>query len=128
MNNAIGLAQGFVRFGSMAHHVLLKMHELGDMRYTDLVTEMPDEVPRAIGTAIDRLRKHKFIHRKDLATKYVTGEKTQWLYSLGPKTNKDGYKHRPATNAEKAARYRANQAALRRRVPSVFEFRGEIHV
>jgi DNA-binding HxlR family transcriptional regulator len=114
-----GLPQGFVRFGSIAHRILIALHELGDMRHRDLVDEMPDLSVSCIGMSLHRLMQAGLIHRVGVAAAYDTGEKTGSIYSLRPPT-RHIRRHR-ATAAERTARYRAAQRL--RQATSVFAWR-----
>lgn len=118
-----GLAQGFVKFQSVACVLLRAFHELGDMRHVDLVEETGLET-RLVSTALRRLKQHKFIFKIDLARKYETGERTQQLFGLKPSTDKK-MQHKRATEQERMARRRTN---LKGQVASVFAFRGQINV
>lgn len=119
-----GLGKGFVKFGSCAHAILLKFHELGDMDQLMLAEELPQFSFDHIGMTIFRLRDNGFIARQDRASKYQTGHsRTMWKYGLGPRPKR--YDTLPVSDVEKCARSRA---AAKLRTPSVFEFRGQIHV
>lgn len=114
-----GLAQGFVRFGTVAHRILLAMHEHGDMRHSELVEEL--DVPTGnVGMNLTRLARYRFIWPAGKVSKYETGAaKTEMLFSLVHRRCID-QKYEPASGPEKQKYYRD---ARRKRVASVWEFR-----
>ena len=112
-----GLPQGYVRFGSIAHRILVALHELGDMGQTDLNEEI-DESPGAIGMQLTNLRRHGFIFIVRKASRCGTGQVTQAIYSLQRPEQVPCY--RKATGAERQTRYRK---AKKMQVASVFELR-----
>jgi hypothetical protein len=115
-----GLPQGYVQFGTLAHRILVVLHELGNMRHRDLVEEMPDLLAGCISVALRRLARAGLIHRVGVASAYDTGEKTGSIYSLHPPTHY--VRRRRVPGAERAARYRAAQRM--RQATSVFAWRG----
>jgi len=113
----VGLAQGFVRFGTTPHRVLVLLHELGDLGHRELVEETGAD-PRLVAVTLQRLARFKFIFPAGVDAQPATGEKTQRRWAL--KRNPNLRSYRPLTVAERQARYRAT---TRRRVASVWEFR-----
>lgn len=112
----VGLAHGFVRFGTTPHRVLVLLHELGDLGHRELVEETRAD-PRLVAMTLQRLAKHRFIFPAGVDAQPATGEKTQRRWSLQRRRIEP---YRPLTMAERQARYRAT---TRRRAPSVFEWR-----
>lgn len=112
-----GLPQGYVRFGSLAHQVLLALAEHGDQRQVDLV-ELLEAYPRYVGMALSRLSKFGFIYARRKVR--ATGERTQKLWTLEPV---EMASWRRLSVRERTRSYRARQAL---RAPSVFAFRGQI--
>lgn len=116
-----GLGQGFVRFGTVAHDILLYLHEHGPARYTDLFEELGHS--RGVSANLRRLRKFGFIYKYDVSPLKETGERTQavWSLSMPP-----GYRvrrmrdYKPLTPAERTKRYRERK---KKRVSSIWEFR-----
>lgn len=114
-----GLPQGYVRFGSLAHQVLLALAEHGDLRLVDLV-ELLEADPRYVGTALSRLSKFGFIYARRKARGRHQGERTQRQWTLEPV---EMASWRPRSVLERSRSKRARQAL---RAPSVFAFRGQI--
>jgi hypothetical protein len=120
-----GLPQGFVRFDSVPCAILKFIYEHGEARHVDLFEEgVASEF--AIAMALVRLRRCGFIIRLGRASAYDTGDRTQAVYAIiGAKRRRDLESTKNATDSERTKRWRQNR---RKRVPSVFQFRGEIHV
>jgi hypothetical protein len=121
----VGLPQGFVKFGSVGHKILVFIFEHADARQVDLVEEnIASEA--SIGVALTRLRRSGMVICLGRASAYDTGDRTQAVYAL------PGTPRRPrlestqnAPNKARTKKYRENR---RKRVSSIFQFRGEIHV
>lgn len=118
-----GIRQGFVCFGTVAHRILVAMHQAGDMRLRDLDEELRDVAVAAISMQLTRLERYGLVHRIKKAPLYSTGDKTQWIYSLTPPARPPAPYHR-ATTRERSARERGRRAQRAVRVPSVFDWRG----
>src|SRR5437867_9048088 len=97
----IGLAQGFLKFGTSAHKLLLALHELGDMRQCDL-REETGIAKEQMSMLLLRLTDYRFIYRVRKASVYDTGDMTQWVYSL---RHRWSVKYKPHTPAERQGRY-----------------------
>jgi hypothetical protein len=119
----IGLPQGFVRFGTLAHRVLVAIHEYGPMTVTSLKIELPDVDIRALSTILGRLEVARFVFDIGRVGQYESGERTQTKYDLQQNINRRPYKC--VTHAQRSARYREKN---RRRVASVFDFRSTISI
>ncbi|WP_349745358.1 hypothetical protein [Roseateles cavernae] len=116
-----GLSQGFVRFGTLAHRLLLALHTLGDLRSCDLVDELDADL-RCVATNLIRLRDAKFIYARGKVCGVPNNERTQMRWTLKP-TETTRYRRLSAN--QRRQRY---QARLKLRAPSVFAFRGRIEI
>ena len=116
-NNNPGIPQGFIKFGSIAHWILLAVHRIGEaMTLSEVASELPGVCPRAICQTLTRLTKYGFIHR--LGKRRTESCHPEYVYSL-----KEG-KFRPwerDTDYERAKKYRARKARAALRVASVFQ-------
>lgn len=128
-----GLKQGFVRFGTLHHKILVLMHNHRfHATLTWLCTELPDATVNAVSMALTQLHRHSYIHRgPKVPPEKAIGGIAQYRWSLVPfsdrslKTNR----YKPKTPSQRQHKYRARLSAERKaRVSSVFHFRGEIHV
>lgn len=121
-----GLVQGFVRFGTLAHKVLVLMLEAGTLRHTEICNEF-EVTPAHVAATLQRLSKYGFIFAVDRASQLETGTRTETIYALQPE-HKKKRRWRPATPRERTANYRANkkakQIAKSLKVPSIFHYRG----
>lgn len=114
----IGLRDGFVRFGSVAHAILLYVHEAGPSQLAELDDALPHELGLSVIT--HRLVKHGFLHRAGRQA-YRPRIRSGHLYALDPPLG------RIRTTRETTSQAQKRQRVDRRlRVPSVFEFRGNI--
>ncbi len=117
----VGLPQGYVRFGSLAHQVLLALAEHGDLRHADL-NELLEADPRYVGMALVRLSQYGFIYARRKVRGQHEGERTQKLWTLEPV---EMASWRRLSVRERCRNYRARKAL---RAPSVFAFRGQIKI
>lgn len=117
-----GLPNGFVQFDTLAHRVLVALHELGDLRCTDLVDELVDVDQRHVGMALTRLARWGFIFRRRRVTARTAFERTQALWTL--QACKE-IQFRRMSCAERCRRYHARR---RVQVSTVFAFRGRLDV
>jgi len=112
-----GLPQGFVIFGTLAHKILVLLHQLGDQCHSDMVAEL--EVGEShMGTIIQRLADYRYIYPAGKMHTYDTGMKTQMLWSLKYRKPSDQKQYRRATPAERMRRRR--EALKARAATSVF--------
>jgi hypothetical protein len=123
-----GIAQGFVRFGTLAHRILVIAYEQRWTSNRAVHDELKsqgivfDHSNAAIAANLARLRDHGFL--------YIVGRdrgptgRSFALYAITPRTGNQIYV-KPMTPAERTRKYRARKAV---RVPSVFNFRGKIKV
>lgn len=118
-NYHAGLKDGFVRLGTLAHRILLYIHESGPALHAELVEVMPGEV--GISGNLGRLVRHGFLYRAGRQS-HKPGVRGGAVFSL--------HKQRALApvNTSKASqeRYRAAKKAERLRVASVFDWRGSI--
>lgn len=115
----IGLPQGFVRFGTYHHRILVAMLQLGPLRHRDVVEDLGLS-PGAASVALAQLADARMIHRQPPARAYDTGERTQAVWGLDRYRGPLSVRTVRASAAERQARYRT---ARRQRVASVWEFR-----
>lgn len=114
-----GIAQQFVRFNSLAHHILKRLHDEGPATGAELARKRTHAEAVQVSSTLIRLRRADMVfivgrHRP-------TGKRSHPLYGLQPVIRQTG--PRVMTRAEKQAGYRER---LKVRVPSVFEWRGSI--
>ena len=115
-----GLAQGFVRFNTVAHEILLLLHEFGRMRHSDFVEELGSEKAANVSATLKRLHVFGFIHPCGKLSKYIARDaRTQQVWSLEIPEKITDYKR--ASVRERTRRYRA---AKKLQVASVFDWRG----
>jgi len=128
-----GLPQGFVRFGTTAHLILVHLAEVGETSQVNLQEELGFDA-REVGMNLTRLRRHKFIRKLGRLDGYLFECRTQAVYTLFHSGIRAdiyvGVKNK--TTAERTRKYRAKLASAKvdasLRVPSVFNFKGEFHV
>lgn len=109
-----GLPQGFVRFGTVAHSILLALR-FGDATMAELVEECGLSAAEVSRTLL-RLKHGRFVHRHTKVSKYDTGlQRSQYLYSL---KRRAAVPYAPAAGSVRQARH---TAARSMRVSSVFE-------
>lgn len=118
-NKLFGLKEGFLRFGTLAHRILVYIHEHGPACHADLCEELGDT---GVATNLVRLCRHGFLFRAGRTRK--PGERSKHLYSLS-KSAPPGSLRRISTRAEIDARCRAKRKL---RVTSVFDFRGRVSI
>lgn len=112
-----GIAQGFIKFDSLACQILRAYLEFGPMNHSDLMDVLGHDA-RHVSTVVGRLQLHGFIWKQDRACKYDTGlAKTQWIFGLTPHESRH-FNTRKRTVAERQARYRAK--VVRQRANSIF--------
>lgn len=118
-NYHAGLKDGFVRLGTLAHRILLYIHESGPALHAELVEVMPGEV--GISGNLGRLVRHGFLYRAGRQA-FKPGVRGGALFSI----EEPHWRVRQAVeNTPKMSqdRYRA---AKKLRVASVFDWRGAI--
>mgnify|MGYP001034247610 CR=1 FL=1 len=116
-----GLPTGFVRFGTLAHKILLVAHRDGETSWVRLLQEFPDK-SEALSTNLRRLEEHGFLH---LTGRVREGDhRLFYVYQIErPIGKRSKVWDDPLSDTERKRRYKLR----RRRVPtSVFEFRGKI--
>lgn len=125
----VGIASGFIRFGSLAHRILVIVHEHKRTSHRQIYTELKDQDSRlahsktAVNTNIGRLRDNGFL--------YVVGSsrgrmgRSFALYAITRRHKGSQDYVKPMTATERTRKYRARKAV---KVPSVFAFRGQITV
>lgn len=123
-----GLKQGFVKFGTIAHRILVALHRRGKASiFTWFVLEMPDLDDKAIAMTLTYLGRYGYIFNTGKVNGHdsPTGvAQTRW--ALREVTRP---RYRRISQAKRQAKCRnAKREAQAARVPSVFQFRGEIHV
>lgn len=115
-----GLAQGFLRFGTLLHDILLLLYNHGDMRQKDFVEELGRDATFGIAVSLRRLEKHGFIYACGKLHKYKANDgPTQMVWSLNPPEKILECKR--ASARERTRRYRAKKKT---QVASVFDWRG----
>jgi hypothetical protein len=117
-----GLAQGFVRFDSVAYHVLRYLHEHGPSLSADISRNNTHTEAVQISATIIRLRKNGFIFLVGRDRK--PGKRSHSVFGL--EKNNRGSSWLPImTPAEKQKGYRERRKI---KVSSVFDFRGRIQL
>lgn len=117
----VGLPQGFVEFGTVAHRVLLALHAIGEGTQKDIEEEIAEQII-GISSTIYRLHIAGFIYKSGTLSKYDSGlYRTQWIYSLDKPKKVPAF--RKATVSERTRKYRERKAG---KIDSVFKFRGNI--
>jgi hypothetical protein len=117
-NDDAGLPQGFVRFGTLAHRILLHIHHYGPAGHDDLQQDLQDI---GISANLGRLHKHGFLFKVG-RTHVASGIRSGNVFGL-TRAHHNMHKIKMAAPGERQARYRAAQKL---KVPSVFEFRGSV--
>ena len=118
-NGHVGLKDGFIRFGTLAHQILLYVHQSGPTLHADFVEAMPGEV--SLSANLGRLVKHGFLYRAGRQA-YRSGVRSGYLFAL-KKPHSRVSADPPTTPRSRQHRYRTGRAL---KVPSVFEFRGSM--
>ncbi len=115
-NQHTGLKDGFIRLGTVAHRILLYVHEAGPSLHAELVEALGE---RGVSANLGRLVRHGFLYRAGRQS-YKPGVRGGALFSL--------QKLRAVAQVNTAqasqARYRAAKKQEALRVASVFEWRG----
>lgn len=117
-----GLYKGFVKFGTLAHKVLLQTRDAGSISYQAIVDDIGVS-PNAAGMVLTRLRRNGFLFCIG-RTPPQYGKRVEWVYGLTRG-------RRPLELAEVAAetstqRSRRLRQRKRMAVASVFDWRGPI--
>ena len=116
----IGLPKGFIQFGTLQHKVLRYMHVAEYVGQRQLQEDIGGEV-RHLSVTLARLHRHGYIYK--VGRERPVGHRSYAVYSLNPSTHVP--RIRRQSGCERSRTYRAK---LGMKVPSVFNFRGEIHV
>lgn len=116
-----GLGKGFVKFGTLAHRVLMLAHDSGTVQYSDIVEELGVS-PNATGMVLTRLHRNRFLHAVG-RTPTVDGKRTERVYAIEPKRRRPANlaSLEPESSAQRTKRMRQRK---RTAVASVFEWRG----
>jgi transcription initiation factor IIE alpha subunit len=118
-----GLPQGYVEFETLAHKILLALYEHDKMTHAEL-REYLDGEPRHLSTILQRLKATGFIYDHGKVSKYDTKLlRSQTVWSL--RRRAAPHKYKPASHTERQRHYRQK---LRIKVPSAFDFRGQISI
>lgn len=117
-NHKAGLKDGFARFGTLAHRILLHIHESGPTLHADLVEAMREE--SGVSVNLGRLVRHGFLHRAGRMA-FRSGVRSGYLFALKKPHSRVSLEPPPPSVGQ--ARYRAASSL---KVPSVFEFRGSM--
>lgn len=118
-NGHVGLKDGYVRLNTLAHRILLYVHEAGPTLHAELVEVLRGEV--GLSANLGRLVRHGFLHRAGHQA-YKPGVRGGSLFSI-EKPHWRLAQTVPTTPRSRQHRYRAGRAL---KVPSVFEFRGSM--
>lgn len=118
-NYHAGLKDGYVRLNTLAHRILLYIHEAGPTLHAELVEVLRGEV--GLSANLGRLVRHGFLHRAGHQA-YKPGVRGGSLFSI-EKPHWRLAQTVPAPPKVSQDRYRAGRAL---KVPSVFEFRGSM--
>jgi hypothetical protein len=117
-----GLKQGFVRFDSVAYHVLRYLHEHGPSLSGDIARNASHTEAVQISATLIRLSQNGFIYRVGRDRK--PGRRSHPLFDIEPRTN--GMLYVPIMSAaEKQKGYRQRKQL---KVASVFDFRGKVQL
>jgi DNA-binding transcriptional ArsR family regulator len=119
-----GLKQGFVRFGTAAHKILLAVHELGRATHAIILEETELE-PREVGMNLTRLRECGFLVKLGRVDGYVHNCRTQAMYAIPAGKLRKLPEFQNKTAQERTRKLRATK---KMKVPSVFNFRGEVRL
>lgn len=114
-----GLGMGFVRFGTLAHHILVLIHEEGPQTNASISAQYGEA--QAVAANIQRLLANGFL--------FVVGKdrpavgRSHRVYGLTKPESQRGFLRR-MTGAERSAKYRKRKPL--RETNSIFNFRGSI--
>jgi hypothetical protein len=122
-----GLANGFVRFGSTAHRILLYIHANREAGHRDFVEEFGDLLPNNIGITLTRLRRFGYIVKVRTLDPYIEKCRTQAVYRIAPRPGIE-IQPKPYQNKSKIERSSKYRKRCKVKVPSVFQFRGNIPI
>jgi hypothetical protein len=103
-----GLPQGFVRFGSTAHLILLHLHEIGDSCAAWLSDDLMLD-HREISANLGRLSEFGFIFPRKRVRAYPTA-RSSILFSLRPRTSVRAFPGRQS-GAVRSKTYRERKRA-----------------
>jgi len=121
-----GLAQGFVRFNTVAHYVLKTLHTDKTRSLVSLRHDIADDkmcldtVSAALSAALHKLVKYGFIY--EVGRERSPVGQHSGVFSLTP-PRKPVPKLKPIHGNERSRKYRAQKKNY---APSVFSFRGSI--
>ena len=116
----VGLAQGFLRFGTVYHRILMLFQEHDEVKFS-LAVEMLEDTPNSVGMALTRLAALGFIfpQRTDPPTR-TKGGKPEQVFGLVPVEKVKKYRNK--SQRQRQRDYRARKSAQEiGRVPSVFD-------
>lgn len=116
-----GLKMGFVKFGTVAHRILVTIHEFGPQSNADLVEHLEVCAP-AIASNIQRLRENKYIFRVDRRREYLRRSYSVFGLTPVPRQSID-YRCKRLTGNERSAAYRARKKKV---VTSIFNYAGAL--
>jgi hypothetical protein len=115
-----GIAQGFIRFGSIGHHVMRYLYDNGPSLAVDIRRSDTHVETVQISATLLRLRRKGYIYIVGRDRK--PGQRSHSLYSIEPINKKQLYV--PLLTA--AEKQKNSRERKKLRVSSVFEFRGQI--
>ncbi len=117
-----GIRSGYIPFNTVAHKILIALHQAGDMTQRDLLEyiDISEYSMHDISAVLMRLLEAKFIYRSHKVPGIPPNTRAVWLYTLTPTKTKK-YKRKSAV--ERSREYRRRKALVQ---PSVFTFRGEM--
>ena len=119
-----GLPQGFVRFGTVAHTILVHIHEQGVSSHINILDQC-DVDSCEIGMNLTRLRCHGFIESVGRIDGYEHKCRTQQAYMIVGSGECPFKKFKNKTAVERTQKYRRS---LKLRVNTVFDFRGTLDI
>lgn len=116
-----GIAQGFVRFGSVACRVLRHLHEFGPCTAGELKRSATRSETVQLSATLLRLQAHGFVFA--VGRHRPSGSRSFVLYDLKRPKYPELTRTPPLTQTERTRAYRERRAL---KVASVFNFRGKI--
>jgi hypothetical protein len=114
----LGLESGFLKFGTLAHTLLLHTRDHGPMTHAEFVEDFPGV--EAVRAVLTRLKQNGFLFRVDHRSSFP-GRRGGSVMGLEPPT-------KPVKMKSARVRQKEYKQRMRARVPSVFEFRGSIQL
>lgn len=117
-NPGVGIAQGFIVFGTVAHRILVLLLEHGTMTHADLLEADVAASREVLSNILSKLVAAGFCFRRDKLPAHLNGGRTGWAYSLRRRTHLQAF--RPTTGTER--RDRSRKMACQR-ASSVFDWR-----